>query len=249
LVSRCTSSPFGFAGAYTDSDGLLYLINRYYNPVTGQFLSVDPDVSQTGDPYGYAAGNPVDETDPTGTRPKGIGYLFTIGHGFDQYEGEEFVADLYFGYCDEQYSFATSIGTRSVDVYSYPGWINEVKTGYQKGRTFIYDQIYKDNELLNRGYGWHSKSQPREPIDGGTWWFLPSSITKLSGSNFYTRLFNDGINVMLFVYRKGQNDKAYNNDNNWQYLTEAANTHSRHPGVYNHLPVYTVCPPQPEWVV
>jgi RHS repeat-associated protein len=59
-------TPFGFAGAYTDPDGLLYLVNRYYNPATGQFLSVDPDVATTGEPYGYADGNPVDNTDPTG---------------------------------------------------------------------------------------------------------------------------------------------------------------------------------------
>jgi len=60
------STPFGYAGAYTDPDGLLYLINRYYNPATGQFLSVDPDVAATGQPYGYAGGDPVDNADPDG---------------------------------------------------------------------------------------------------------------------------------------------------------------------------------------
>jgi len=59
-------TPFGYAGAYTDPDGLLYLINRYYNPATGQFISVDPDVAASGQPYGYAGGNPVDNTDPDG---------------------------------------------------------------------------------------------------------------------------------------------------------------------------------------
>jgi RHS repeat-associated protein len=59
-------TPFGYAGAYTDPDGLLYLINRYYNPATGQFLSVDPDVAATGQPYAYAGGDPVDNTDPAG---------------------------------------------------------------------------------------------------------------------------------------------------------------------------------------
>jgi RHS repeat-associated protein len=53
------STPFGYAGAYTDPDGLLYLINRYYDPATGQFTSVDSDVGQTLAPYGYATGNPV----------------------------------------------------------------------------------------------------------------------------------------------------------------------------------------------
>jgi RHS repeat-associated protein len=60
------STPFGFAGAYTMGTGLLYLINRYYDPSTGQFLSVDPDLAQTQEPYQYAADDPVSNTDPTG---------------------------------------------------------------------------------------------------------------------------------------------------------------------------------------
>jgi len=59
-------TPFGFAGAYTDPTGLLYLINRYYDPTTGQFISVDPDLAQTQAPYAYADGNPVTGTDPAG---------------------------------------------------------------------------------------------------------------------------------------------------------------------------------------
>jgi RHS repeat-associated protein len=61
-----TTTPFGFAGGYTDPDGLLYLLNRYYNPATGAFLSVDPMLSQTLQPYEYADDNPVTSTDPTG---------------------------------------------------------------------------------------------------------------------------------------------------------------------------------------
>jgi trimeric autotransporter adhesin len=60
------TTPFGYAGAYTDHTGLLYLINRYYDPATGQFTSVDPDLSQTLQPYGYTDGDPVTDTDPTG---------------------------------------------------------------------------------------------------------------------------------------------------------------------------------------
>jgi RHS repeat-associated protein len=60
------STPFGYAGGYTDSDGLVYLINRYYDPQAGQFISVDPALSQTLQPYSYASGNPVSSNDPTG---------------------------------------------------------------------------------------------------------------------------------------------------------------------------------------
>jgi hypothetical protein len=41
-------------------------INRYYDPATGEFISVDPDVAVTGQPYAYASDDPVDITDPTG---------------------------------------------------------------------------------------------------------------------------------------------------------------------------------------
>jgi RHS repeat-associated protein len=52
------TTPFGFAGGYTDPTGLIYLINRYYDPATGQFLSVDPEVRNTLLPYAYTAGTP-----------------------------------------------------------------------------------------------------------------------------------------------------------------------------------------------
>ena len=41
----------GFQGAFTDPSGLIYLVNRYYDPSTYQFLSVDPAVATTGQPY------------------------------------------------------------------------------------------------------------------------------------------------------------------------------------------------------
>lgn len=63
--------PWGNEGSFGNSDydqesGLLYLINRYYDPSTGQFLNVDTLVALTHAPYSYAADNPVNLTDPTG---------------------------------------------------------------------------------------------------------------------------------------------------------------------------------------
>jgi len=61
------STPLQYNGQYTDQEtGYQYLQARYYDPSTGQFLSVDPAVSQTGEPYGYAGGNPLNAADPTG---------------------------------------------------------------------------------------------------------------------------------------------------------------------------------------
>jgi RHS repeat-associated protein len=60
------STPFGYAGGYTDPTGLIYLIHRYYDPSTGQFLSVDPLVEKTVAPYIYGADDPVIVVDPNG---------------------------------------------------------------------------------------------------------------------------------------------------------------------------------------
>ena len=59
-------TPFGYAGGYTDTTGLIYLINRYYDPATAQFISLDPLLAQTLQPYAYADGDPVNATDPSG---------------------------------------------------------------------------------------------------------------------------------------------------------------------------------------
>jgi hypothetical protein len=44
-----------------------HLIRKhYYDPATAQFLSRDPAVATTRSAYGYAAGNPLNSTDPSG---------------------------------------------------------------------------------------------------------------------------------------------------------------------------------------
>jgi RHS repeat-associated protein len=66
-TGNVNTTPIGFAGAYTDPvTGFLYLVHRYYDPTTGQFLSVDPDVKTTHQPYEYAGDDPVNNTDPSG---------------------------------------------------------------------------------------------------------------------------------------------------------------------------------------
>jgi hypothetical protein len=45
---------------------LVYLRARDYDPATGQFLSVDPEVDTTDQPYAYAGNDPVSLTDPSG---------------------------------------------------------------------------------------------------------------------------------------------------------------------------------------
>jgi hypothetical protein len=42
------------------------VVHRYYDPPTGQFLSVDPEVDETGTPYAFTSGDPVNGTDANG---------------------------------------------------------------------------------------------------------------------------------------------------------------------------------------
>jgi RHS repeat-associated protein len=61
------STPFQYAGQYTDGEsGLQYLRARYYDPQTAQFITVDPLVGTTQEPYGYAGVNPLNVVDPLG---------------------------------------------------------------------------------------------------------------------------------------------------------------------------------------
>jgi RHS repeat-associated protein len=61
------TNPFLFCGQYQDAEsGIYYLRARYYDPVTGQFIQLDPALAATRQPFGYAAGNPLNLGDPTG---------------------------------------------------------------------------------------------------------------------------------------------------------------------------------------
>jgi hypothetical protein len=42
------------------------VVDRYYDPATDQFLSVDPDVAETGEPYAFTGDDPLNATDPLG---------------------------------------------------------------------------------------------------------------------------------------------------------------------------------------
>ena len=67
-----TPNVYMYRGEAFDSDlGLYYLRARWMNPITGRFMSRDPEDGMPTDPktmhkYAYANGDPVDEADPSG---------------------------------------------------------------------------------------------------------------------------------------------------------------------------------------
>ena len=75
------STRLGFAGQYTDPDSdLQYLRARFYDPETGQFLTRDPLVAITGQPYAYAFDNPINRVDPSGQ----FGEAVAVGCGIGE---------------------------------------------------------------------------------------------------------------------------------------------------------------------
>jgi len=62
-------TPLQYSGTYsTGWVNLVYDQARWYDPGTGQFLSTDPDVDQTLQPFAYAGDNPAANEDPTGLK-------------------------------------------------------------------------------------------------------------------------------------------------------------------------------------
>jgi RHS repeat-associated protein len=61
------TTALGYSGQYTlGQSGLLYLRARYYDPATAQFLTRDPALRITRQPYDYAGDNPLRFYDRTG---------------------------------------------------------------------------------------------------------------------------------------------------------------------------------------
>ena len=63
------ATPFGFTGEPIDTNGLVLLRARYYDPEMGRFLNRDPiEVEQN--PYAYGRNNPLNYLDPQGEQPE-----------------------------------------------------------------------------------------------------------------------------------------------------------------------------------
>jgi RHS repeat-associated protein len=130
-------TPIGYTGAYTDPTGLDYLQNRYYDPTTAQFLTVDPAVSTTQQPYQYTSDNPINNVDPSG--------LFSLfGHkvGFHPLQGLKGAANFAAGAANFAVSTVT-LGNVHISApfcgyglgtsYSIGKWTAAIETGLAGG--------------------------------------------------------------------------------------------------------------------
>ncbi|OUD03132.1 Wall-associated protein [Streptomyces swartbergensis] len=63
--TEAVPQPFRYSGAYHDPTGLYKMGHRYYDPQLGRFTQPDPS-GQEKNPYLYAGGDPINNSDPTG---------------------------------------------------------------------------------------------------------------------------------------------------------------------------------------
>jgi RHS repeat-associated protein len=90
------SNVYKFTGKELDSEtGLYYLGARYYSPVDGIFLNVDPLAGSfpSWGPYVYTMDNPVRLTDPTGMAPEGPDDIIYLDHNGKETHRERGIFD------------------------------------------------------------------------------------------------------------------------------------------------------------
>jgi hypothetical protein len=127
-------------------------IDRYYDPTTGQFVSVDPMVNETNQPYAYAGDDPVNIGDPLGlcNTPGVIGFYpgdcatngpeaiaagqyiasHSGGGGFSFTNGFKAVADYGAGIANFAVSTATLEHEHVSDPYCGFSWASDIGYGY-----------------------------------------------------------------------------------------------------------------------
>ncbi|MFE1013776.1 RHS repeat-associated core domain-containing protein [Streptomyces sp. NPDC058794] len=72
--TEAVPQPYRYAGAYADPTGLYKMGHRYYDPTLGRFTQPDPSGQETN-PYLYAAGDPINNMDPSG-----LGFLDSVSN-------------------------------------------------------------------------------------------------------------------------------------------------------------------------
>jgi RHS repeat-associated protein len=118
----------GFTGHVNDADtGLVYMQQRYYDPIASRFMSLDPVVTDanTGkgfDRYAYANNNPYKFKDPDGK----AGVAFTVGGDVTVGRGATAGAGGYF-----------AVDTETSGALTFTGDTYGLSTGFNASATFF----------------------------------------------------------------------------------------------------------------
>jgi RHS repeat-associated protein len=77
VLKTQSAGAFGYTGhRLGDSSGLIYMNARFYDPMSGLFVSMDPARAFMS-PYSYVGGDPINAKDPTGMMPFLVALLIT----------------------------------------------------------------------------------------------------------------------------------------------------------------------------
>jgi RHS repeat-associated protein len=117
---------FRFAGQYYDSEsGLHYNWHRYYNPLTGRYMTPDPIGLVGGiNLFLYANNDPINWTDPLGLWTLGIDFSGTAGSGGAATGGYTYIIDSNLNVARIDHSGGGGLGGATGSVAAQIQWTN-----------------------------------------------------------------------------------------------------------------------------
>lgn len=133
--------------------GLVYLRARYYDPGTGQFLTVDPLFDVTRERYGYVGGDPLNGSDPSGLL-LGIDNLIAGGvggvGGFLGSIGSQLIGTGTVNWT--KVGISSAAGAAAGAAFATCGWCAGAAAGFvNDAATQLYEKKTLDWRTINRG--------------------------------------------------------------------------------------------------
>ena len=208
-----------------------HIVHRYYDPTTGSFLTVDPDVRQTQEPYAYTGDNPVGATDPNGLAPKvgpppacemNIGNVecMPVPFTFDNpYVAQDILSAAFDAY-------PTKFKLPNGQVRELDGYNSMLQQGYEFkiGSQNLYkggieEEIEGDKQLL--------AAAPYVGIDNPVshimWQFWPSSSSGTQPTTSLVRaVVGAGMQCMIFWYDPKASSEPVVNEIPWKVVQTAS---------------------------